>query len=91
MYGIKGLKSLTYINQFPMYASCFCSDYYINKILKQCNDLETSKQDKLTFDTTPTDGSTNPVTSDGIYKAILKKKCSIVSRNNCSSRTNKFI
>jgi hypothetical protein len=73
MYGIKGLKSLTYINQFPMYASCFCSDYYINKILKQCNDLETSKQDKLTFDTTPTDGSTNPVTSDGIYKELIKR------------------
>lgn len=29
-----------------------------------------NKQDKLTFDTTPTSGSTNPVTSDGIYKAI---------------------
>ena len=28
------------------------------------------KQDTLTFDTTPTSGSTNPVTSDGIYKAI---------------------
>lgn len=28
------------------------------------------KQDKLTFDTTPTEGSTNPVTSDGIKKAI---------------------
>jgi hypothetical protein len=27
-------------------------------------------QEKLTFDTTPTSGSTNPVTSDGIYKAI---------------------
>lgn len=28
------------------------------------------KQDKLTFDTTPTEGSTNPVTSDGVAKAI---------------------
>jgi hypothetical protein len=27
-------------------------------------------QEKLTFDTTPTSGSTNPVTSDGIYTAI---------------------
>lgn len=26
-----------------------------------------AKQDKLTFDSTPTDSSTNPVTSDGIY------------------------
>ena len=28
------------------------------------------KQDKLTFDTSPTNGSTNPVTSGGVYKAI---------------------
>ena len=32
--------------------------------------LQTGKQDKLTFDTTPTEGSQNPVTSDGIKKAI---------------------
>jgi hypothetical protein len=70
MYGIKGLKSLTDINQFPMYASCFCSDYYINKILTQCNNLETSKQDKLTFDVTPTKDSTNPVTSGGLKTAL---------------------
>lgn len=31
------------------------------------------KQDKLTFDTTPTADSTNPVTSDGIKKAIDAK------------------
>ena len=70
MYGIKGLKSLTYINESPMYASCFCSDYYINKILAQCNNLENSKQDKLTFDTTPTKDSTNPVTSGGLKTAL---------------------
>lgn len=29
--------------------------------------LQTGKQDLLTFDATPTDDSTNPVTSDGIY------------------------
>lgn len=29
-----------------------------------------AKQDELTFDTEPTDGSTNPVTSDGILNAI---------------------
>lgn len=28
------------------------------------------KQDALTFDTTPTKDSTNPVTSDGVYQAI---------------------
>ena len=32
--------------------------------------LQTGKQDKLTFDATPTAGSQNPVTSDGIKKAI---------------------
>jgi len=29
------------------------------------------KQDTLTFDETPTDGSANPVTSDGIYEALV--------------------
>lgn len=32
--------------------------------------LISTKQDKLTFDNTPTSGSSNPVTSDGIYQAI---------------------
>ena len=32
-----------------------------------------TKQDKLTFDTTPTAGSTNPVTSDGVKKALDNK------------------
>lgn len=36
---------------------------YIDALLKK-------KQDKLTFDTTPTTDSQNPVTSDGIKKAI---------------------
>jgi len=31
------------------------------------------KQNALTFDSTPTDGSTNPVTSDGIYDALSSK------------------
>lgn len=30
------------------------------------------KQDALTFDSTPTENSTNPVTSDGVYKAVAK-------------------
>lgn len=29
-----------------------------------------AKQNKLTFDTVPQSGSTNPVTSDGIYNAV---------------------
>lgn len=37
------------------------------------NSLSTGKQDKLTFDSTPISGSSNPVTSDGIKKAIDAK------------------
>jgi len=36
--------------------------------------LETTKQDTLTFDTTPTEGSTNPVTSGGVYTAVESAK-----------------
>lgn len=32
--------------------------------------LQTSKQDALTFDATPTENSTNPVTSGGVYSVI---------------------
>lgn len=35
--------------------------------------LVSEKQDTLTFDTAPTEGSQNPVTSDGIQKAIAAK------------------
>lgn len=40
--------------------------YVITKI----QNLIDKKQDQLTFDSTPTEGSTNPVTSGGIYNAI---------------------
>lgn len=33
---------------------------------------DSSKQDVLTFDATPTDGSSNPVTSNGVYDAIYE-------------------
>ena len=35
--------------------------------------LANEKQDKLTFDATPTANSTNPVTSDGVYTALANK------------------
>lgn len=35
-------------------------------------ELDDAKQDKLTFDTTPTGGSTNPVTSDGVKKYVTQ-------------------
>ena len=47
---------------------------YLNKILftlsGEFSEEIGKKQDKLTFDLTPTSDSTNPVTSDGIYSAI---------------------
>lgn len=45
----------------------------VTALTTKMEQLETSvsgKQDKLTFDAAPTEGSSNPVTSDGIYKAI---------------------
>ena len=62
--------------------------YHMNDIIDNLNDLETAlnefeqyvetaldgKQDVLTWDTTPTDGSLNPVTSDGIYDALAGKQ-----------------
>ena len=42
----------------------------IEAIKKSIQSLENNKQDTLTFDDTPTLGSQNPVTSDGIRKAI---------------------
>ncbi len=42
----------------------------LNELVSKIKDLLNLKQDVLTFDTTPTSGSTNPVTSGGIYNAI---------------------
>lgn len=42
-----------------------------SETLKQCLDqLDTTKQDKLTFDSSPASGSANPVTSAGVFTAI---------------------
>lgn len=42
----------------------------ITALQNSINGLSTSKQDKLTFDLTPTAGSSNPVTSSGIKTAL---------------------
>lgn len=42
----------------------------ISDITDDISTLQTGKQDALTFDATPTEGSTNPVTSEGIARAI---------------------
>jgi len=40
------------------------------------------KQDTLTFDNTPTNGSTNPVTSEGVYNAIQNSEGAVSSVNS---------
>ena len=40
------------------------------KLDRALADIETNKQNKLTFDSEPTEGSSNPVTSDGIKKSL---------------------
>lgn len=50
--------------------------------------LNTNKQDKLTFDVTPTMGSTNPVTSDGIYGAIAAIPAGTVDPTPTEGSTN---
>lgn len=46
------------------------NDSRVSGIEGDITDLETGKQDALTFDLTPTLGSNNPVTSNGIAQAI---------------------
>lgn len=41
--------------------------------VKTAYDLANGKQDPITVDATPTDGSTNPVQSDGVYDALALK------------------
>ena len=44
-------------------------------------DALNAKQNTLTFDNTPTDGSNNPVTSDGIYDALAAKQNTLTFDN----------
>lgn len=44
---------------------------------RQISNLDTEKQDKLTFDDTPTIGSSNPVTSEGIRNYVAESVNSI--------------
>ena len=50
-----------------------------------------TKQNTLTFDLTPTDGSSNPVTSDGVYDALQDLRESLEGKSSSyvvSDRTN---
>lgn len=42
----------------------------IAQMQNDITDLQTNKQNVLTFDATPTNGSVNPVTSGGVYSAL---------------------
>ncbi len=46
------------------------TDAILDRVTDDIIDLKNNKQNTLTFDSVPTSGSTNPVTSDGIYNAI---------------------
>ena len=46
----------------------------INTLIEAIETELEGKQDTLTFDTTPTDGSNNPVTSNGIFDALEGKQ-----------------
>ena len=48
----------------------FATKTELSSINSQIDSLSESKQDKLTFDDTPTENSQNPVTSGGIYTAL---------------------
>ena len=43
---------------------------FVNTAVSRVSDAVEQKQDKLTFDSTPTENSNNPVTSGGVYSAI---------------------
>ncbi len=49
------------------------SDLEAETVQDAVDELESSKQDTLIFDTAPTDGSSNPATSGGIHAALALK------------------
>lgn len=49
--------------------------------------LETTKQDTLTFDSAPTEGSTNPVTSGGVWEAVQTDKTLAVEDKAADAKT----
>lgn len=50
--------------------------------------LQTSKQDVLTFDSAPTSGSPNPVTSGGVYTALSTKQTTLTAGDNITIQNN---
>lgn len=60
--------------------------YVDSEISKVNNELD-DKQDKLTFDTTPTTNSNNPVTSGGLYSALALKQDTMTALSNAQIDT----
>lgn len=50
-----------------------------------------AKQNSLTFDSTPTNGSTNPVTSGGIYSALSSIQDALVIDNTPTANSNNLV
>ena len=51
-------------------------------------DILDDKQDKLTFDSTPTENSGNPVTSGGVFSALAQKQNTLTFDNSPTSSSN---
>jgi len=72
------------------YVSGFATGAAIEAVLNKANNSQSvsiaektawnNKQNALTFDTTPTENSTNPVTSGGLYNAINSLKADTIPR-----------
>lgn len=61
----------------------------VQDAIDELNTDLSGKQDTLTFDNTPTQSSTNPVTSDGIYTALSGKQATLTFDNTpTQSSTN---
>lgn len=61
--------------------------YDIDTIQDNIRDLESRKQEELTFDTTPTAESNNPVTSGGIKTALDEKQNTLTFDNTPSANS----
>lgn len=69
----------------------FLDNTGLTQLLNELGQYLKGKQDKLTFDTTPTTNSTNPVTSGGVKTALDEKQATLVSGTNIKSINNASI
>lgn len=60
----------------------------LDTAVSNINDALALKQNTLTFDNTPTEDSTNPVTSDGIYDALALKQNTLTFDNAPTQGSN---